>query len=87
MILSIIIIVYVLGGILTMAILRAWDMTTGSFTDRTEIVSGGLIWPALWVCFTIIGILWYIYKSMEWLIEGMAQVIYKVVMKIKNKHK
>ena len=84
---AIIIIVYVLCCILTMAILRAWDMTTGSFSDRTGIVTGGLLWPALWICFTIIGILWCIYKSLEWLIEGMAQVIYKVMMKIKNKHK
>lgn len=84
----IILIAYILGGILTMACIRAWDMTTGGSSDRASIIIGGLIWPAVWICFIIIGVFWcaYKYKVLEWPVEWIARGIYNIIMKLKNKH-
>lgn len=86
MTLNIIIIAYILGGIITMACIRAWDLTTGSHSEYTNIITGGLLWPAVWICFTLFGVMWGAYKALKWLIEWLAKCIYNIIMKLKNKH-
>lgn len=72
-------IVIILGslGYLAVGVLTAIVFSFFTRNEEWEPVFMGILWPATLITMAIIGVMWIIYKILEWVVRGICKLAFK----------